>query len=238
MEQKPQDDVSRHDTSQRDMPRHILTIKQAADLFSQHGVSRSPRSVQRFCELGHLDCARIKGDKGERYFVDPLSIERYAEELKQLENISNLGVDTMRHDALQRDVPRRDATFEIPSPIPKSMPERDDEIVVLRARVMTLKKANLQLSIDRSAKEQVIGQMAEERQVWLDQLIAQSREIGRLETQVQQLAAPQRDTSRHDATAVVLLDATAAEPEQTVIDSATQADPEPPTRSVWRRIFG
>ena len=144
----------------------------------------------------------------------------------------------MRHDALQRDVPRRDATFEIPSPIPKSMPERDDEIVVLRARVMTLKKANLQLSIDRSAKEQVIGQMAEERQVWLDQLIAQSREIGRLETQVQQLAAPQRDTSRHDATAVVLLDATAAEPEQTVIDSATQADPEPPTRSVWRRIFG
>ena len=84
MEQKPQDDVSRHDTSQRDMPRHILTIKQAADLFSQHGVSRSPRSVQRFCELGHLDCARIKGDKGERYFVDPLSIERYAEELKQL----------------------------------------------------------------------------------------------------------------------------------------------------------
>ena len=87
-------------------------------------------------------------------------------------------------------------------------------------------------------QEQVIGQMAEERQVWLDQLIAQSREIGRLETQVQQLAAPQRDTSRHDATAVVLLDATAAEPEQTVIDSATQADPEPPTRSVWRRIFG
>ena len=101
---------ARHDATHPDMSRHTFTIKQSADRFASLGVPRSPRSVQRFCELGNLDCIRVKGEKTERYFVDPQSVERYAEELRQLENISHLGIDMSRHDASYRVPSRHDAT--------------------------------------------------------------------------------------------------------------------------------
>ena len=245
----PRQAAPEHDTS-----RHILTIKQASTLFAHHGVPRSIRTVQRFCDVGHLDCVRINTDKGESYFIDPLSIERYAEELKQLKNISSLGVDASRHDATERDTPRYDTTREMPSPILRSAIESDDEIEALRTRVKTLKKLNLQLTIDRSAKEQVIAQMVDERQAWHEQLIAQSREIGRLEEQLLQLAAPKRDATRHDATdhdmtrsvetVSVMRDETIVEPQLMAVTSDvplnSQSD-EPlmsSMRPVRRKIFG
>ena len=74
---------------QHDMSRHTLTIKQASALFANLGVPRSTRSIQRFCEIGSIDCIRVKGEKTDRYFVDQQSVERYAKELKQLEHISH-----------------------------------------------------------------------------------------------------------------------------------------------------
>ena len=197
------DDVSRHDAPQHDTSRHTLTIKQGADLFASLGVPRSPRSVQRFCELKHLDCIRVQGERTERYFIDPLSVTRYAEELKQLESISQLGNDTPRHDASLRDVTRHDATRITMPTIPDPIPEPDIETAKLRERVDTLEKENLQLQIDRSAKEQVIGHMVNERRGFIEQITGQSREIGRLETQLLQLEAPNDDEARHDATEVI-----------------------------------
>jgi hypothetical protein len=46
-----------------DKARHPLTIADAVELFAQLGTPRSKRSVQRFCEQGHLDCVRIKGQR-------------------------------------------------------------------------------------------------------------------------------------------------------------------------------
>src|ERR1700730_793404 len=176
------DDAARNVASQRDMSRHTLTIRQAAELFASLVVPRSPRSVQRFCELKHLDCIRVQGEKTERYFIDPLSVERYAKELKQLESISQLGNDVSRHDASLHDVTRHDATHITSPAIPDPIPDPDHATENLRARIDVLEKENLQLQIDRSAKEQVIGHMVTERRGLVEQLTSQSRDIGRLET--------------------------------------------------------
>ena len=220
---------ARHDAPGSDMSRHTFTIKQAADRFASLGVPRSPRSVQRFCELGNLDCIRVKGEKTERYFVDPLSVERYAEELRQLENISQLGMDTSRHDATERDTTRHDApasnvkpTEEAPAPTPT--PEPSDE---LRSRLDAAEKEKMQLQIDVAARTYVINQMTDERRHFLDQIVTQSREIGRLETRVQQLAAPQPDVTRHDATVVEV----PPEPERV----EPTPPPQPEKRKPWWR---
>lgn len=240
------DDITRHDALRRDTSRHTLTIKQTSELFAKHGVPRSPRSIQRFCDQENIDCIRVKGDKTERYFVDPVSVERYAYELKQLENISHIGAEVTRHDASQHDTSRHDATLDSTAPnVAKHTHYAADESVELRSRIDVLDKENIQLKIDRAAKEQVIGQMLDDRRAWLGQLTEQSREIGRLEMQVQQLAAPSRDMTRHDATDIVTDATTMIEQKPVPIDTETPhatailpTDAGPEKRSVWRRIFG
>ena len=239
------DDITRHDALRRDTSRHTLTIKQTAELFAKHGVPRSPRSVQRFCDQENIDCIRVKGNKTERYFVDPISVERYAQELIQLENISHIGAEVTRHDASQYDTSRHDATSDSVAPnVTKHTHDTADESAELRSRIDVLDKENLQLKIDRAAKEQFIGQMLDDRRTWLTQLTEQSREIGRLEMQVQQLAAPSRDMTRHDATDIITDAATFVEQVPMTIDTETAlataslpTDAEPTKRSVWRRIF-
>src|SRR5215208_575841 len=91
-----------------DKARHPLTIADAVELFAQLGTPRSKRSVQRFCEQGHLDCVRIKGPRGDQFFINRESVERYAEELRQIEAVASLG-DDARHDAPQHAVARYSA---------------------------------------------------------------------------------------------------------------------------------
>jgi hypothetical protein len=241
-----QNDIGQRDAARRDVSRHTLTIKQAAELFAKHNVPRSPRSIQRFCDQENIDCIRVKGEKNERYFVDPVSVERYAQELKQLENISQIGAEVTRHDASQHDTPRHDATPDSAAiHVAKHTHETANESIELRSRIDVLDKENLQLKIDRAAKEQFIGQMLDDRRAWLAQLTEQSREIGRLEMQVQQLAAPRRDMTRHDATDIITDAATLVEHVPVTIDTETAlseaslpTDAEPAKRSVWRRVFG
>ena len=78
-----------------------LTIFQAVELFSSLEFPRSKRSVQRFCEQGHLDCVRIKGARGDQFFINRESIERYAEELRQIEADASITAEP-RHDAPSR----------------------------------------------------------------------------------------------------------------------------------------
>src|SRR5215218_845567 len=91
-----------------DKARHPLTIADAVELFAQLGTPRSKRSVQRFCEQGHLDCVRIKGPRGDQFFISRESVVRYAEELRQIEAIGAFG-DEARHDVPQHAAARNSA---------------------------------------------------------------------------------------------------------------------------------
>src|SRR5215213_8578283 len=103
-------DIARSSTPvDYDKARHPLTIADAVELFAQLGTPRSKQSVQRFCEQEHLDCVRIKGPRGDQFFISRESVTRYAEELRQIEAIAALGDDT-RHDVPQRASTRQSAT--------------------------------------------------------------------------------------------------------------------------------
>src|SRR3954452_12029468 len=115
-----------------DKARHPLTIADAVELFAQLGTPRSKRSVQRFCEQGHLDCVRIKGPRGDQFFISRESVTRYAEELRQIEAIASLG-DEARHDAPQHaaariSAPERDTQIEAAAPVPPSEPNDTDAV--------------------------------------------------------------------------------------------------------------
>src|SRR3954452_25171950 len=105
-----------------DKARHPLTIADAVELFAQLGTPRSKRSVQRFCEQRHLDCVRIRGPRGDQFFINRESVTRYAEELRQIEAIAALG-DEARHDAPQHvaarfNAPERAAPIEATTTVP------------------------------------------------------------------------------------------------------------------------
>ena len=100
-----------------------------------------------------------------------------------------------------------------------------------------LEKENLQLQIDRSAKEQVIGVMVDERRGFIERLTNQGREIGRLEMQVQQLEAPKDDKARHDATEVIEEPMAFTEEGRgvSVVEQLTPVAVEPNKRKSWWR---
>src|SRR5918911_1286469 len=114
-------DIARSSASvDYDKARHPLTIADAVESFAQLGTPRSKRSVQRFCEQGHLDCVRIKGPRGDQFFINRESVTRYAEELRQIEAIAALGDDarhdTPQHVATRISAPERAAPVETVAP--------------------------------------------------------------------------------------------------------------------------
>jgi hypothetical protein len=177
-----------------DKARHPLTIADAVELFALLGTPRSKRSVQRFCEQGHLDCVRIKGPRGDQFFINRESVERYAEELRQIEAIAALGDET-RHDAPQHvaarnSAPMRDMPVETTTPAPAREPGDADA-------VQRLKDENLNLRIDNRAKETVITELNrrlnEDRDKFVSAMQDMSYKLGAAETRLAQIEAPKTD---------------------------------------------
>jgi hypothetical protein len=83
----------------------ILSIDEALERYARAGLPRTPRSIQRYCAKGHLDCRRVETTFGEKYLISPASLDKhiaYIEEVRQV--------------ATSRDVPRPVATT-----VPKEM---------------------------------------------------------------------------------------------------------------------
>jgi len=62
-----------------------LTIEEALERYSRAGLPRTPRSIQRYCAKGHLDCRRIETEFGEKYLISPASVVKhiaYIEEVR------------------------------------------------------------------------------------------------------------------------------------------------------------
>lgn len=232
--------AARHDAPERDTARHSLTIKQASQLFADLRAPRAPRSVQRFCDAGYLDCVRVRGAKGDRYFVSRTSVEKYAEELRQISAIASIGVEA-RNGAPGRDEARQSAP-----PHSDVMPQQASELDPDSKR---LADENINLRIDNRAKEQVINMLMAERGEARTQLQDMSYRLGSAESRLAQLEAPKsfEDLARHDAperdtgfASVIVepvvpdrsLDASAALPEK-LLSPAIK-----PRRSFFGRLLG
>lgn len=168
---------------------HSLSVDQASQRFADAGVPRSVRTVQRYCQVGYLNCISIQGEIGARYLVSEASLRDRITELQQVQTILGAsanapGRDTARQNAPQRDEARHDAS-------------RRDELDVALKRIDELEGETRTLEIDKRVRDAMMEQMQRDRERLLDDLRRyvetmndQSRQIGRLEAQAAQLRAP------------------------------------------------
>ncbi len=76
-----------------------LSIDDALERYSRAGLPRTPRSVQRYCAKGHLDCRRVETPFGEKYLISPASIDKHIAYIEEV-----------RPTATRPDLPRLVAT--------------------------------------------------------------------------------------------------------------------------------
>jgi hypothetical protein len=77
---------------------YSLSVDEALDRYASAGHPRTPRSVQRYCAKGHLECRLVETPTGEKYKIAPDSVERHI-----------LYIDEVT-PAINRDLPRLAAT--------------------------------------------------------------------------------------------------------------------------------
>ena len=106
------DDQSRHVATSPDSD-FTLSIDEALECYARAGLPRTPRSVQRYCAKGHLDCRRIETPFGEKYLISPVSVAKHIAYIEEV-----------RPFATRRDAPRPVATHVA---LEQSQPERPQD---------------------------------------------------------------------------------------------------------------
>jgi hypothetical protein len=95
------DDMPRQAAASPDSE-YTLTIDDAALLYERAGLPRTPRSIQRYCENGHLDARRIETVYGEKYLITPASVAKHIAYIEEVRQVAT-GRDLSRHAATSRD---------------------------------------------------------------------------------------------------------------------------------------
>ena len=198
-------DVSRQ---QFDQSQYTLNVDQASALFSNAGVPRSPRTIDRYCKAGHLICIKIETERNEKYLITRESVTARITELQQV--IPSGHVETQRdmsgHVESRPDMSRHDATLDQTT---------NDEKTKLEKRIKELELENLDLKITNRGKDYFVEELKKQqekfetiRKEMTQQLIDHSHRVGELEGVIHhaQIEAPRRE------------EPTPAEHEGTVID--------------------
>jgi len=218
-------DMSRPVETQRDMSRYSLSAEVASLRFSSAGVPRSPRTVMRYCQTGHLDCIKIDTDKNERYLITPDSVEKRIEEL--------LSVDLSRQDATGRDETgaRQNST--------SAAPDTERLVESLQAEIENLERENFDLKITNRGKDEFVKLLREERARFVDELKDQAHRIGQLEERLR-LPAGSSPRVDHDSNIEVVNTESPANPdrESPTPESADQSGGGNPRESIHRSDFG
>ena len=92
------DDMSRPVATSPDSD-FTLTIDEALERYARASLPRTPRSIQRYCAKGHLDCRRIETSFGDKYLITPASVAKHIAYIEEV-----------RPTTTSRDMPRHAAT--------------------------------------------------------------------------------------------------------------------------------
>jgi hypothetical protein len=91
------DDMSRSVATTPDSD-FTLTIDEALEQYARAGLPRTPRSIQRYCAKGHLDCRRMETPFGEKYMISPASVAKHIAYIEEVRPVAT-GRDEPRHAA-------------------------------------------------------------------------------------------------------------------------------------------
>jgi hypothetical protein len=70
-------------------PLHAYVCRDCTQAPTGLSTPRSKRSVQRFCEQGHLDCVCIRGPRGDQFFHQSRIGRALCEKLRQIEAVAS-----------------------------------------------------------------------------------------------------------------------------------------------------
>src|ERR1700694_6271326 len=76
-------DVSRQVATTPDSE-FTLSIDEALQRYTDAGLPRTPRSIQRYCALGHLEARRIDTQFGEKWLITPASVDRHIAYIREV----------------------------------------------------------------------------------------------------------------------------------------------------------
>jgi hypothetical protein len=91
------DDMSRQVATSLDSD-FTLTIDEALELYARASLPRTPRSIQRYCAKGHLECRRLETPFGEKYMISPTSVAKHIAYIEEVRPVAT-GRDEPRHVA-------------------------------------------------------------------------------------------------------------------------------------------
>jgi hypothetical protein len=86
-----------------------LTIDEALERYGRAGLPRTPRSIQRYCAKGHLECRLIETSFGEKYLISPDSVDKHIAYIEEVRHAAT-SPDLSRPVASSRDQSRPVAT--------------------------------------------------------------------------------------------------------------------------------
>ena len=165
---------------------HTLTVKEAARLFEAAGVSRTERSIVKWCQPNKHDVARLDAffDSNERkWFITEESVE--------------LAIGEEKARAARRNEPVRNDS-EPDGGVPNGSEARSQKPGVdtgeTATRVKELENQVLDLKILNGGKDFLIDQIRKEREGLMNQAVSYSRRIGQLEAELRQLSGPRKST--------------------------------------------
>jgi hypothetical protein len=148
------DDLSRLVATSPDSD-FTLTIDEALERYARAGLPRTPRSVQRYCAKGHLDCRRIETAFGEKYLISPASVDKHIAYIEEVRPV-----------ATSRDLPRQVATSIVleesqDQPRQKAPTSPDLSRPVATAYVERLEGENEFLKVQIGVKDKTIEALLE-----------------------------------------------------------------------------
>src|SRR5689334_12943281 len=79
--------MSGHVEIRPDKARFTLTVDEVSERFTQAGVPRSPKTITRWCKLGHLEYTEADTEKNFKFLIDPQSVERRIVEVQQTKGV-------------------------------------------------------------------------------------------------------------------------------------------------------
>ena len=197
------------DMSPVDRENFTLTVEDVAVRLAEENIYRDPRTIQRWCKSGKLDCL-LDAENGEKYLIEPTSLNRIVatlinEQERQARAMSRHRPDTPRSATRQEEtLPDSDAP---PAATGRdtSRPVSDDSRDSLRreanaqkapahegsaelqTRVQELEVELAMTKADKEVREQMVDYLKDQFAQMLDGALDRSEQIGELRAENTQL---------------------------------------------------
>ena len=197
------------DMSPVDRESFTLTVEDVAVRLAEENIYRDPRTIQRWCKSGKLDCL-LDAENGEKYLIEPTSLNRIVatlinEQERQARAMSRHRPDTPRSAPRQEEtLPDSDASpaaTERGTSRPVSDDSRDslrreanaqeapaqEGSAELQTRVQELEVELAMTKADKEVREQMVDYLKDQFAQMLDGALDRSEQIGELRAENTQL---------------------------------------------------